>query len=274
MEYGRGYGKFCNGATKEVAACNLPDVNKPHCEVLPVHDCELGDWMPWTACSLSCGGGQKTREKRYLTHASNGGDPCAGPTSEVIGCNFEECPLFVGDVDCEWGDWSDWSACQRSRGQRHRFRSITQMAEGAGRTCGNADSEEYAQCLDSGPAHFYCTWGDWEPFGPCSGTCGAGIRTRQRHLGSSTELPSLAEYELDTQRRAVRAQDRARDVSMAFAAGFASLVAVFLAHRALARPPERHAASTARRAAQPESEERPLLSVARPDGESPRIHVR
>lgn len=52
--------------------------------------CTWNDWSAWSACSVPCGGGIKTRS-RTNNPPLNGGAPCSGPTSESAPCNTQAC---------------------------------------------------------------------------------------------------------------------------------------------------------------------------------------
>ncbi|XP_017177065.1 SCO-spondin isoform X4 [Mus musculus] len=59
------------------------------------------EWGPWTACSVSCGGGHQSRQRSCVDPPpKNGGAPCPGPSHEKAPCNLQLCP---GDTDCEPG---------------------------------------------------------------------------------------------------------------------------------------------------------------------------
>ena len=54
-------------------------------------DCKVGDWKPWGECSLTCGGGTKTRARDVIVEPKNGGALCPG-LEETMDCNTEQCP--------------------------------------------------------------------------------------------------------------------------------------------------------------------------------------
>ncbi|XP_019614876.1 PREDICTED: uncharacterized protein LOC109462744 [Branchiostoma belcheri] len=72
-----------------------------------------GEWGPWGDCSVSCGGGTKTRtrpcEDQY------GGTSCVGTDKDVKLCKKKKCP--------EWTEWSDWTKCTRCGRSRTRTRT-------------------------------------------------------------------------------------------------------------------------------------------------------
>ena len=50
-------------------------------------------WSHWSTCSLSCGGGRRSRNRSCTDPPpSNNGKPCAGEGSEHQPCNTQSCP--------------------------------------------------------------------------------------------------------------------------------------------------------------------------------------
>jgi hemicentin len=96
------------------------------------------DWADWTACSVSCGGGARSRS-RVCSRARHGGAPCQGPTEEEEACGAEPCP-----VDGVWEDWAEWGACSVScgGGERSRARSCIQPSFGGEPCLGEAGETE------------------------------------------------------------------------------------------------------------------------------------
>jgi len=80
----------------------------------------FGAWSAWSACTVSCGLGQKTRT-RYCHGGAVGTGLCIGDESKVLGDETVACDM--GDC-CEW-DWSGWTGCCRgadSKNKRLRLR--------------------------------------------------------------------------------------------------------------------------------------------------------
>jgi len=50
----------CTDETREVQACN-----EQQCE--PDVNCAWGEWTAWGACTKTCGGGQKQRDRGVVT---------------------------------------------------------------------------------------------------------------------------------------------------------------------------------------------------------------
>ena len=51
----------------------------------------LSPWADWSPCSVSCGGGNKTRVKTVLQEAMLGGEECSQDSEEVEKCNQQCC---------------------------------------------------------------------------------------------------------------------------------------------------------------------------------------
>ena len=53
-----------------------------------------GYWTPWSnwdTCSVSCGGGSRSRERECIK-PRHGGKPCEGNSSDGEECNTQHCP--------------------------------------------------------------------------------------------------------------------------------------------------------------------------------------
>ena len=96
----------------ETVGCGNPTVN-----------CAVGGWLPYGACSPSCGPGSQTRTRPVTQNAACGGSGC--PTlSESAGCNNGCCP-----TNCVQTPWSAWGSCSSAcSGTQTRTRS-TQTPE-------------------------------------------------------------------------------------------------------------------------------------------------
>merc|ERR1711871_903057 len=70
------------GADEETKSCETSE-----CPV----DCKLNAWKDWGSCSVSCGGGRRTRTRTRKVEPKFGGVGCA-PESESEACNPQCCP--------------------------------------------------------------------------------------------------------------------------------------------------------------------------------------
>ena len=51
------------------------------------------DWSNWTVCSVTCGGGNQTRNRTCSNpEPQNGGKDCVGDFEETQSCNTDTCP--------------------------------------------------------------------------------------------------------------------------------------------------------------------------------------
>ena len=53
-----------------------------------------GNWVAWSECSKSCGGGSKTRTRKWEKPPVNGAiNDCTGPKLETRSCNDIPCDI-------------------------------------------------------------------------------------------------------------------------------------------------------------------------------------
>ncbi|GFN97238.1 hemicentin-1 [Plakobranchus ocellatus] len=174
-------GLACQGAWDEEEGCND--------EPCPVD----GSWKPWSAwgqCSVTCGGGIKSRT-RDCDLALHGGENCTGPSDQNTTCNMHHCP-----VDGVWKAWSDWSVCSVTCGGGNQSRS--RECQGpfyGGQPCeGAADDMQNCSTHNCPEDGYFSTWSPW---GACDVTCGGGLQDRNRtcvgpfYGGQNCEGPSL-----------------------------------------------------------------------------------
>ena len=172
--------------TKEQRAC----AERP-CPI----NCEVSVWT-FSACSVTCGTGQRTQSRSVLVKPQHGGRACDAPLERTLGCSAGDCPTH-----CEVSAWGTWSACSRScgLGSKMRKRAITSHASNGGYTCPelqDTGSCELAICGSD------CRVSDWTDWSSCTATCGVGsmqVRTRtitaMPHDGGHT-CPSLHEMRI------------------------------------------------------------------------------
>eukprot|EP01004_Peranema_trichophorum_P002529 NODE_1581_length_1896_cov_175.363790_g1339_i0.p1 GENE.NODE_1581_length_1896_cov_175.363790_g1339_i0~~NODE_1581_length_1896_cov_175.363790_g1339_i0.p1 ORF type:complete len:386 (-),score=157.57 NODE_1581_length_1896_cov_175.363790_g1339_i0:7-1164(-) len=138
-------------------------------------DCTVSTWGLWSTCSVSCGGGSRSRTRVISFQPQNGGAACPA-TTETSDCNTQKCP-----VDCAMSEWKAWGACSTSCGGGIQKRSrgvITEASEG-GAACGS--TEESAVC-NTQPCPADCVVADWSAWSACDKTCGGGSQQRTRQI--------------------------------------------------------------------------------------------
>ncbi|XP_039213555.1 hemicentin-1 isoform X2 [Crotalus tigris] len=77
-------GRACVGADTQTQRCRG--------ELCPVNG-NWGPWQPWSACSASCGAGEKIRSRLCNNPpVSNNGRLCPGDEAQISRCNIQACP--------------------------------------------------------------------------------------------------------------------------------------------------------------------------------------
>ncbi|XP_070582937.1 LOW QUALITY PROTEIN: SCO-spondin-like [Erythrolamprus reginae] len=200
--------------------CLGPERQDEACQIQPcAWDGDWGLWSPWTQCTVSCGGGLRSRSRGCNSPAPRGGgDYCEGPPAQVEPCGSEPCP----DFDCSILEGSVYSRCGPPcprtcddlthcawvcepgcycTGGRVLNGNGSACLETSSCTCldllagrrheagevvGGADSCNNCTCSNG---KLVCTekpcsvpggWCDWVPWSPCSRTCGSEVATRYR----------------------------------------------------------------------------------------------
>ncbi|GFS14074.1 hemicentin-1, partial [Elysia marginata] len=164
-----GCGFPCMGPDRDKELCN----DKECCV-----DGNWGFWQSWSSCSVTCGRGERQRERLCDNPPANYcGRSCQGRSNDVESCDSgRDCC-----VDGNWGAWTAWSDCTATCGEslRRRTRECNNPSPNeCGRPCPGEDAEvKTDQC---GPPTIDGNWSPWGSWSPCSETCGVGSRTRAR----------------------------------------------------------------------------------------------
>ncbi|XP_038063563.1 A disintegrin and metalloproteinase with thrombospondin motifs 6-like isoform X2 [Patiria miniata] len=168
-------GQQCSGSSTDTLTCFQ--------EACPVS--VNGGWSPWSpfgACSVTCGGGQRTRTRTCTNPTpQNGGLPCFGSGTSSQVCNTQACPVVIN------GGWSSYQfdgPCSATCGggqQTLRRTCDNPRPQNGGANCVgsnvqiiNCNTQECLSVVDGG-------WSSWQNQGSCSRTCGGGQQTQIRY---------------------------------------------------------------------------------------------
>jgi len=129
-----------------------------------------GNWTPWTqwtACSLTCGGGNQIRTRT----CPQGLGACPGLNQEERICNTGLCQFG------NWNQWTPWTACSRTCGSGDQFRTRVCVGGAAIGSCPGLPREQ--RLCNPNLCHIG-NWNQWVPWSACSKTCASGNQFRQR----------------------------------------------------------------------------------------------
>ena len=152
----------CPGENNEVDSCNQ--------QTCPYWT----DWSDWTQCSVSCGGGSKSRVRECIIddEDKDKDNLCIGDSIETVECNTSKCPV--------WTDWTDWTQCSASCGggvqKRIRDCILSKDSSGSNDYGCIGDTWEMRPCNEN-DCPVWTIWTDWSP---CTRTCGGGKKVKTR----------------------------------------------------------------------------------------------
>jgi hypothetical protein len=149
---------------------NTRDCGAANCPV----DCVVDKYSTWSSCSKKCGTGKRTRSRMIAVPAAHGGKKCP------LLLNSEKCNTDPCTMTCKVSEWSAWSVkCTKTcgGGKQTRTRSVLSRtkhcpAVKATRTC-----NEQACPVD-------CVVNTWSTWSDCPASCGGGLQTSWRTIGT------------------------------------------------------------------------------------------
>ncbi|XP_069105029.1 uncharacterized protein [Argopecten irradians] len=107
--------RTCTNPSPRYGGANCPnsgterkDCNTQSCII----DGEWGAWGSWSMCTLTCGGGKRSRSRQCDDpRPANGGLPCSGDSGDLGDCNVNSCPAPMAGVYQQLCP-SGWFTCE------------------------------------------------------------------------------------------------------------------------------------------------------------------
>uniref|UniRef100_A0A3B3TME1 Spondin 1b n=1 Tax=Poecilia latipinna TaxID=48699 RepID=A0A3B3TME1_9TELE len=184
----------------------------PGCNMEEPSTCMMSEWISWSACSVSCGMGMRSRE-RYVKQYPEDGSLCQLQTEETEKCVVnDEC----SPSSCVVTEWGEWDPCSITCGVGMRRRErMVKMPPIDGSMC-KTEVAEVEKCMMPECHTIPCMLSPWSDWSECSVTCGRGVRNRQRMLKSD---PAECTEELEQTEKCMLPECReskAKELDMSF----------------------------------------------------------
>mmetsp|Transcript_130155 Transcript_130155/g.239450 ORF Transcript_130155/g.239450 Transcript_130155/m.239450 type:complete len:1615 (-) Transcript_130155:72-4916(-) len=168
-------GQGCTALLEEVGNCTRYECTNT--------DCRWADWGQWGACSATCDGGIKRRNRHIAVSPELNGTLCApNAKQEVAACSTNKCPEEC--IDGEWSPWSSWSRCSATcdDGYMSRHRNVHTAANNCGKPAEGLE-QEFKECpnLPDCVPRKDCDIAQWGQWSDCTCSC-FGIKERTRSV--------------------------------------------------------------------------------------------
>ncbi|XP_028403037.1 uncharacterized protein LOC114525804 isoform X2 [Dendronephthya gigantea] len=168
--------RVCADKTNGEVTCNGTSFQNITCYAGPCPvDGNYSEWLSWSSCSGFCGSGFQNRSRTCTNpEPAYNGAGCSGPSSDVKVCQHNTpCSDEAG-----YGEWSRWTLCTQTCGKGARIRT-RKCKDGSDPSLCTAESSQSKPC-DKGACPVHGNWASWSNWGPCSASCGSGVKERSR----------------------------------------------------------------------------------------------
>nr|XP_040563549.1 SCO-spondin-like isoform X6 [Lepeophtheirus salmonis] len=138
-------------------------------------DGKWSNWLEWSSCTVTCGGGTRQRRRNCDNPAPKfGGQRCLGSEFDTQNCETDSCP-----IDGRWSQWRQWSQCSKTCGSGSQKRErVCNNPRFGGKACtglsiDNRNCNQHRCPLDG-------KWELWGQWSKCSASCNGGNQSRKR----------------------------------------------------------------------------------------------
>ncbi|OII77835.1 thrombospondin type 1 domain-containing protein [Cryptosporidium andersoni] len=159
-------------------------------------NCEVGEWSNWTECSVTCGEGFQSRQRKLIIPSIN--RKCNFSTEDFRPCSMASC-----SNECVVSSWSEWSSCLGICGmkpKRIRERLILELPI-TPKKCPHLieTKEDDKECPEFIECPQDCEVSEWSEWSACGINCGIGVQNRVREIlkynsDNGLPCPSLQDY--------------------------------------------------------------------------------
>jgi len=161
--------------------------------------CRWAEWSQWeesitdSKTQSSCGikPMQRARDKEVVPKNAKPTEEfqnlltaCQGTQTDLAYVNFGACPMGCEAIDCDFAQWSEWSACSCEKQTQDRRRGVETYAVCGGKLC-NGDAIVSRPCsplCKNLGTIAECGYSEWTPWSGCPVTCGGGHQQRYRSV--------------------------------------------------------------------------------------------
>ncbi|KAK4887775.1 hypothetical protein RN001_004046 [Aquatica leii] len=198
-------------------------------------ECSVTEYTNWSPCSVSCGKGLRMRTREYLMPQKAQMFQCNRQlvSKEMCVADVPECEGERQDSEekieknegvCATSEWGPWTDCSSTCGVGFISRNRHFVDKKGRKKCPHINTFEREKCM--GPPCLeenyeipdpMCPVTQWSDWGPCSATCGKGVKLRTRLLlvDSNLQEKCSSRVELVQQKPCIDVPDCIFDMDIA-----------------------------------------------------------
>ncbi|CAD5120054.1 DgyrCDS8636 [Dimorphilus gyrociliatus] len=165
----RNGGRVCKGDISQLELCNESECTS--------RNGNWGLWSVWSACSVTCSSGFRSKLRKCNNPTPINGKDCEGEAEITEGCEEVECG---SPVDGNWSPWGSWSSCSHSCDPGVKFREKlcnSPKPQWGGKDCVGIH-RDYQSCQVKACTTIKKCPDNFENWSECDKECGVGKRSR------------------------------------------------------------------------------------------------